>query len=293
MPAVEMPGRLAPVPAFTVPASRMTPWVARILRAARETRDVFTIDLDLANHGGALPFEPGQFNMLYLFGGGEVAISISGDPGRPERLTHTIRAVGSVTQVMQRLKRGAEIGARGPFGKPWPMAELAGRDVVIAAGGLGLAPLRPVIYSVLAHRAKYGRITLLYGARTPDDLVFRRELEAWRARFDVDVLVTVDRAGREWGGHVGVVTELVPRIAGNAENTAAFVCGPEIMMRFTARALEEEGVPPARMWVSMERSMKCAVGLCGHCQFGPTFVCRDGPVYRYDGVASLITTREI
>jgi len=276
-----------------VHASPMTPWVTRVLRVTHETHDVFTVDLDLSTRPEGLPFQPGQFNMLYHFGAGEVAISISGDPARPDRLTHTIRAVGSVTQALARLRRGAVLGVRGPFGTPWPVADLEGRDVAIVAGGLGLAPLRPVIYALLANRARFGRITLLYGARSPDDLVFRRQLEAWRGRFDVDVHVTVDRAGSAWGGHVGVVTELVPRIAGDRADTAAFVCGPEIMMRYACRALEEQGVPRERMWVSMERSMKCAVGLCGHCQFGPTFVCRDGPVYRYDGVAGLITTREI
>jgi NAD(P)H-flavin reductase len=273
--------------------SRMTPWTSRILRAARETRDVFTLDLDLAGRPGGLPFRPGQFNMLYLYGVGEVAISISGDPARPDRLSHTIRAVGSVTQAMQRLKKGAVLGVRGPYGKPWPVDALEGRDVVIVAGGLGLAPLRPVMYALLADRARFARITLLYGARTPDDLVFRRQVEAWRGRFDVDVHVTVDRAGKDWGGHVGVVTELLPHLHGVRADTAAFVCGPEIMMRFAVRALEDDGVSPDHLWVSMERSMKCGIGLCGHCQFGPTFVCRDGPVYRYDRVASLITAREI
>ncbi len=287
------PREASPQAAPPAARSRMTPWIARIAKVTRETRDVFTLDFDLAGRPGGLKFKPGQFNMLYHFGAGEVAISISGDPGKPGRLTHTIRAVGSVTQAIQQLRKGAALGVRGPFGKPWPMEELEGRDVVIAAGGLGLAPLRPAIYALLADRTKYGRITLLYGARTPDDLVFRHELEVWRGRFDVEVFVTVDRAGREWGGHVGVVTELVPWIAGSRDNTAAFVCGPEIMMRFVARALEEEGVAPERMWISMERSMKCGVGLCGHCQFGPTFVCRDGPVYRYDAARPLLTVREI
>lgn len=279
--------------AEAVQPSRMTPWAARILRTAPETRDVFTLELDVASRPGGHPFQPGQFNMLYHYGAGEVAISISGDPAEPERLIHTIRAVGSVTKALQRLKRGAVLGVRGPFGKPWPVAELAGRDVTIVAGGLGLAPLRPVIYTLLADRKRFGRINLLYGARSPDDLVFRRQLEAWRGRFDCEVEVTVDRAGSEWGGRVGVVTELLPHLAGDRSTMAVFLCGPEIMMRFAARELEDLGMAPERMWVSMERSMKCAVGLCGHCQFGATFVCRDGPVYRYDAVSSLMTTREI
>lgn len=279
--------------AEAVQPSRMTPWVARILRTARETGDVFTIDLDVSSRPDGFTFLPGQFNMLYHYGAGESAISISGDPGRPDRLVHTIRAVGTVTKQLMALKKGAVIGVRGPFGKPWPVEQLEGRDVAIVAGGLGLAPLRPVIYHILAHRRKFGRINIVYGARTPGDLVFRQQLETWRGRFDVDVEVTVDRAGADWAGHVGVVTELLPRLAGERATMAAFLCGPEIMMRFGARALEELGVARERMWVSMERSMKCGIGLCGHCQFGPTFVCRDGPVYRWDAVETLVTTREI
>ncbi len=185
------------------------------------------------------------------------------------------------------------IGVRGPFGSSWPLAESEGSDIVIVAGGLGLAPLRPAIYAVLARRKRYGRIVLLYGARGPSDILFRRELETWRRRLDVDIAVTVDHATADWRGNVGVVPALIGRAAFDPDHSVAMLCGPEIMMRFTIDALAERGMTAERIWLSMERNMKCAVGLCGHCQFGPAFVCRDGPVFRFDRIASWFKVREI
>jgi NAD(P)H-flavin reductase len=174
------------------------------------------------------------------------------------------------------------------------MAEAAGRDVVIMAGGLGLAPLRPAIYRLLAERARYGQVQVLYGARSPADILFRRELESWRRRLDVEIEVTVDHAAvSDWRGHVGVVTTLLGRAAFDPANTVALVCGPEIMMRFCAAALGDAGVKAEAIHLSMERNMKCAIGLCGHCQFGPVFICRDGPVFRYDQVAGLLRHKEL
>jgi NAD(P)H-flavin reductase len=173
------------------------------------------------------------------------------------------------------------------------MEPAEGNDVVVVAGGIGLAPLRPAIYHLLSQRERYGKVVLLYGARTPDDILFRRELELWRARFDMDVHVTVDRATGKWKGNVGVVTTLIPKAAFDRLNTIAMVCGPEVMMRFTALELEKRGVPSGCIFLSMERNMKCGIGLCGHCQFGPTFVCKDGPVFRYDRIKQLVATREI
>jgi NAD(P)H-flavin reductase len=267
-------------PAATA-ADAMRPRLFRVLEVGRETGDTFSLTLEPP---GSEPFRfaPGQFDMLYAFGLGEVPISISGDPARPERLVHTIRAVGSVTRAMQRLGAGALVGVRGPYGTPWPVDEARGRDVVIVAGGIGLAPLRPVLYHVFLHREQYGRVLLLYGARTPGDLLFQRELKLWRSRFDVEVEVTVDRASSHWRGGVGVVTRLIERAPIDGGSALAMVCGPEVMIRFSVMALEKRGVPHASTYVSMERNMKCAVGLCGHCQFGPYFVCRDGPVFRYD-----------
>ncbi len=271
----------------------MVPELMRIERASREIADVFTFRLDVSRRPGGFAFAPGQFNMLYLFGVGEVAISISGDPARTDELTHTIRAVGTVTRAMEGLKKGDVLGVRGPYGTAWPLDELAGRDVIVIAGGLGLAPLRPAILAALARRSDFARFVILYGARTPDDILFRKDLERWRGRLDVEVEVTVDRAEATYPGHVGVVSSLLGSARFDAGNAVAMLCGPEVMMRFTARDLGAMGVPADRIYVSMERNMKCGAGLCGHCQLGPTFVCKDGPVYRYDRAERFFYTREI
>ena len=280
-------GQAAPAP--------MLPHLYTVERNIRETGDTFTLEMRPVR-GSAMRFAPGQFNMLYAYGVGEAPISISGDPEHGETIIHTIRAVGSVTNAICALKRGEMLGVRGPFGSAWPVedaAGAAGKDVVIVAGGIGLAPLRPVIYHLLSHREMYGRVSILYGARTPRDLLYPSELERWRARFDFEVEVTVDNAGREWRGHVGVVTKIIPKADLNPANAIAMICGPEIMMRFTIMALEERGLSHAQIYVSMERNMKCGIGLCGHCQYGPYFVCKDGPVFRYDQIAGLFARREV
>jgi NAD(P)H-flavin reductase len=270
-----------------------TPW--RVRRVRRDTRDTFTLDLEPVNVGDSLRFQPGQFNMLYVFGAGEVPISMSGDPAKFGAMTHTVRAVGVVTKAMSRLKRGDVIGVRGPFGASWPVEGAAGKDVVIVAGGIGLAPLRPVIYHVLARREKYGRVALLYGARMPGDILYQSELEKWRGRFDLQVEVTVDNAptGQDWRGHVGVVTTLVGGAEFDPARTVAMICGPGVMMRFTVIELQKRGVGEEGIFISMERNMKCAVGFCGHCMFGPTFICKDGAVFRFDRVGPWLSKREI
>jgi NAD(P)H-flavin reductase len=228
-----------------------------------------------------------------VFGVGEAAISVSGDPAEPCRLVHTIRAVGPVSSALTRLDAGDLLGLRGPFGTGWPMAEAAGRDVIIVAGGLGLAPLRPVLYRLSAERARYGKITLLFGARSPADILFRHEVESWRRRLDVSIEVTVDYANSDWHGHVGVVTTLIKRADFDPLRAVAMVCGPEVMMRFAIAALGEAGVADDAIYLSMERNMKCAIAFCGHCQLGTVFVCRDGPVFRYDRVRGLLMVKEI
>jgi len=270
---------------------RPVPFVVR--RALRETADTFTLCLDPAVAEGIHRFEPGQFNMLYVFGVGEAPVSISGDPARPEQLVHTIRAVGSVTRAMQKLGKGDAVGVRGPFGTAWPVEQAHGHDVVIVAGGIGLAPLRPALYHILLHRGQYGRVVLLYGARSPRDMLFARELREWRSRFDLEVEVTVDRATAEWQGAVGVVTKLIGRSPFDPGSAMAFVCGPEVMIRFTVMALQRRGMADPSIFVSMERNMRCAVGFCGHCQFGPAFVCKDGPVFRYDRTLPFFGLREV
>ncbi len=271
----------------------MLPRPYRVQSVQKETSDTFTVELKPEAGQSAFPFAPGQFNMLYVFGLGEVPISISGDPGRPQGLVHTTRAVGAVTKGMGKLKKGDAIGVRGPYGTRWPVEEAAGNDVVFVAGGIGLAPLRPALYHILADRQRYGRVVLLYGARTPEDILYKSQLKAWRAAFDLEVHVTVDRATRDWRGNVGVVTTLIPRVPFDPYHTVAMVCGPEVMMRFTVMELERRGVAQERIHISMERNMKCAVGFCGHCQFGPHFICKDGPVFPYGKVRELLSKWEV
>jgi len=269
--------------------SAYLPTPLSIARATRELSDVVTWTFDVP---GGFAFRPGQFNMLYVHGVGEVPISISGDPAEPGRLVHTIRSVGTVTRRMDALATGDVLGVRGPYGSAWPLDDIVGRDVLVIAGGLGLAPLRPAILSLLARRADYGRIAILYGARTPADLLYRDELERWRGRFDLQLEAIVDRAERDWRGPVGVVTRLLDDVPIEPDD-AVLLCGPEIMMRFAIRELERRGMPHDGIWLSIERSMKCGIGLCGHCQLAGTFACKDGPVFRYDRIARYLAVREL
>ncbi|MET4701674.1 NAD(P)H-flavin reductase [Constrictibacter sp. MBR-5] len=273
-------------------ASALAPLPLRVRAIRQENAESATIELDpSALPYGLLGASPGQFNMLYVFGVGESAISVTGDCDEPRSILHTFRAVGPVTAAMRRLEPGQTLGLRGPFGTGWPMRAAEGADLVLIAGGIGLAPLRPVVHAVLARRQLYGRVLLLYGARSPDDIIFRPELEQWNG--PVEVVVSVDYAHPGWDGHVGFVTGLIPRARFDPAETVGMICGPEVMMRFAANGLLERGVPEDRIFLSMERNMKCATGQCGHCQFGPTFVCRDGPVFAYDRISRLLTIREI
>jgi len=273
-------------------ADPMLPRVARIHGRRRENHDVWTLDIREESPQGT-GFQPGQFNMVWVFGVGEIPISVSGDPQRPDRLIHTVRSVGPVSAALTRLRPGEALGLRGPFGTGWPLAEAAGRDVVILAGGLGLAPLRPLLYQLRAERERYGRIFLLYGTRSPEDILFRRELEHALQRPDIEVHLTVDHAASGWAGNVGVVTTLVPKAGFDRERTVAFVCGPEVMMRLAISALRTGGLRDEAIYLSMERNMKCAVALCGRCQFHSVLVCRDGPVFRYDRLRDLLAHKEL
>jgi NAD(P)H-flavin reductase len=280
---LSMPDERAPDP--------MVPRFIEVRRVVRETSD--TVTLQLAD-AGASPFAPGQFNMLYLFGAGEVAISISSDPARPEALAHTVRGVGDVTAPLVAMKRGTMLGVRGPYGSAWPLAEAerCSSDILLVAGGIGLAPLRPVIYAVLRHRKSFGRLIVLYGARTPADLLYRKELERWRERTGVDLRIIVDRADSAWNGPVGILPQLLHAIRLEPARTIAMICGPEVMMRFVQRDLLARGLSAEDIYLSMERNMKCAVGFCGHCQFGPVFVCKDGPIFPLARVAPFLAVRE-
>lgn len=265
----------------------------RVVEVAPETKDTSTMHLAPFDGGEVPAFAPGQFNMLYAFGVGEVAISISGRSDHHDRLVHTVRAIGAVTNALAGARPGQVVGVRGPYGSGWPFARARGGDVVVVAGGVGLAPLRPLVYELYANRAKYDRVEIIYGSRTPRDLLYYAELQDWRKRNDTRFQVTVDSAGREWYGDVGVATTRLPDTRFDPARTTAFVCGPEIMMRLTAQALVARGIPESSVFLSMERNMKCAVAQCGHCQLGPDFLCREGPVLSYDHLKPFLATREL
>ena len=267
-----------------------SPFVVR--QVAKETYDTFTLTMTPQN-GGGTGFLPGQFSMLWVYGVGELPISISGNPAQPEQLVYTIRSVGAATHALVSQSEGSTVGVRGPYGTAWPVEAARGRDLIIIAGGIGLAPLRPVIYEVLNHRAEYGRLVLLYGARSPRDLLYRKELKTWARQEDTQVLTTVDYGGLAWRGHVGVVTTLFKFARLQPSKSVAMVCGPEIMMRFVLRELDSVGLRREHVYLSMERNMKCGIGLCGHCQYGPHFICKDGPVFRSDVIRPLMEKYEL
>lgn len=273
------------------------PWLphpATIREITPEVPGISTYRLALVDRHIAeqFRFQPGQFNMLYLPGFGESAISISSDPEDKETLLHTIRAAGNVTRALSRLQPGAQLGVRGPFGAGWPLDRCKGMDLVIAGGGVGMAPLRPVIYHVLRHRADFKRVILLYGARTPADLLYTAEYDRWRAG-DVDVDVTVDIGDANWRGTIGVVPVLFYRLRLDPAKTAVMTCGPEIMMRFVIFEALARKVPQDRIYLSMERNMRCAVGFCGNCQLGSNFVCKDGPVFTYRQMAPYLHLEDL
>ena len=238
-------------------------------------------------------WSPGQFNMLYVPGVGEAAISISSDPARPTVLEHTVRIVGSVTRALDHVGEGGVIGLRGPFGQSWPLDDLDGHDVVMMAGGIGLAPIRPVVHWVLRHRERCNRVVLLFGCRSPEDRPYVKDLEVWEADPAIDVLVTVDNATDGWQGPVGVVTNLLRRVKVNAERSVVMVCGPKILNRVAAGTFLQLHVPPERVFVCIERNMNCGFGRCGHCQYGSKFVCTDGPVFRFTDIADIFGKEEI
>jgi len=278
-------------PTAAAPRGPMVPDPYAVASRRQDTPDTWTLELE-ARSGDPLLFTPGQFTMLAARGCGEVPISISGDPDRPERLVHTVRAVGLATQAICATVPGNALNVRGPFGVGWPVADVEGADVLIAAGGIGLAPLRPAVLWLLSRRERYGRLVLLYGGREPAQLLYPDELRSWEHR-GLEVHLTVDSAGPEWLGHVGVVTRLVRRAEVDPERTVAMCCGPEVMMRFTVAALAHAGVPPQRIHASLERNMQCGIGHCGHCQLGPTLICRDGPVYPWSEIERWLSIREL
>jgi len=272
---------------------RLVPWEAEVVEATTESPGIVTLWLRATDPElrAAYRFEPGQFNMLYLFGVGEVPISISSDPDEPEVLGHTVRAVGRVTDQLVALGPGDRLGVRGPFGTPWPLARAEGRDLLVVTGGLGCAPVVSVIDYVMARRERFGKLTILQGVKHSQDLIWRQRYQQWARAANTEVGLAADVAGANWPGHVGLVTELFDRFALDPATTETMMCGPEPMMRAAARDLEGRGFDPGAVWLSMERNMHCAVARCGHCQFGPHFVCRDGPIFSYERIRELLAVK--
>jgi NAD(P)H-flavin reductase len=280
-------------PAASQPEYLLEPIWAEITGVTTEVEGVSTYWLKFTDQAVArsYSFLPGQFNMVYVPGVGEAAISICSDPGDTTTIGHSIRFVGNVTRAVSRLKVGDVVGLRGPFGSSWPMAELEGKDVFIACGGIGLPPLRPAIYHILRNREKYGKVTLLYGARTPNELMYTSEHEGWQ-KAGIDVQLTVDRGDPNWTGRVGVVPMWFYQFRLDARKTAVLTCGPEIMIRFVIYEALARRIPVDNIHVSLERNMKCGQGSCGHCQIGPYFICKDGPVFRFDALEPYINVEE-
>ncbi len=274
------------------------PWAAHpveIVAKQPETVGVKTYHLRLIDHESRARFhcQPGQFNMLYLPGVGESAISVSGYDSSTDSWLHTVRSAGGVTQTLARLEVGGRFLLRGPFGSAWPLVKVLGGDLLFAAGGIGLAPLRPAIEWALARREQFGELSLVYGARSPSTILYGAQFDAWR-RQGLAVQVTVDRSEVGWLGNIGVVTLLVDRLRlRNPRETALFVCGPDVMMRYVVRSALQREMAPSRVWLTLERNMQCAVGLCGHCQFGPAFICKEGPVLRYDQLAPYLGLEDL
>lgn len=270
----------------------LIPRPARIRARKAECDGVITLDIETVSKNN-IRFESGQFNMLYVFGIGEIPISHSGDAKNKDYYTHTIRSVGAVSSALSRLAVGDVIGIRGPYGTGWQEEKAKGRDIVIIAGGLGLAPLRPLIYQIADNRSAFGSISLLYGARDPDNFLFSDELRIAADLWQLDLYTTVDSADIGWTGNVGFVTQLIEKAKFTAENTTAYLCGPDVMMRVCARSLTGYGVPEEHIFLSLERNMKCAIKHCGRCQFSSRFVCRDGPVFSYADIKQHLSANEI
>jgi NAD(P)H-flavin reductase len=281
------------VAAWPSPSSAMAPVPHRVLTRTVENFESATISLEPTERPLPSPL-PGQFMMLYAFGVGEIAMSVSGVPASVGgAITHTIRSVGAVSEALHNGGVGTLVGVRGPFGTDWGLESCVGRDLVIVAGGCGLAPLRPVIVQALDQRSRFGRVTVVAGGRTPQHFLFRAEAAEWTQNRLLDAELIVDQAEPGWEWQVGLVTEPLRRLTLDPQRTTAMICGPEPMMRFSALALMEHGMAANDIRVSLERNMQCGIGWCGHCQLGPLLLCRDGPVVGYDVAAPLLQIKEL
>lgn len=267
------------------------PTPVHILARRQESPTIFSLDLSFASPSlhEAFHFQPGQFNMLYLYGVGEVAISISSDPDHQDYLTHTIRAVGRVTKAMQHLKEGDVMGLRGPYGRGWPLKETEGKDVIVVTGGLGCAPTVSVINYIMKRRSHYGKLKILQGVKHSDDLIFRQHYAQWQKEKDIEIYIAADQAGPKWPWLTGFVTDMIKNLDINPQNTIVMMCGPEAMMHAAVVALVKKKVKEGDIYLSMERNMACGLGHCGHCQYGGYFVCKDGPVFAYPEIKALFS----
>ncbi len=276
-----------------MPAERAIPVEAEVVARVDDSPTVFTLSLRITagQRHHDYRFEPGQFNMLYLFGVGEIPVSIAADPEQPELLQHTIRRVGRVTRGFAKLQAGDRIGLRGPFGRGWPLAAARGRNVLIVTGGLGCAPVLPVIKQIMHFREQYGRVVIMQGVKHADDLIWRERYHQWAALPDTQVLLAADVGGRQWPGRIGLVTTLFDELDIDLGDSITMMCGPEPMMRASLQRLLELGAAPDSLWLSMERNMQCAVGHCGHCQYGEKFICKDGPVFPFSEIRDLFGVR--
>lgn len=278
-------------PGSATMADAMAPVPYRVRSKVVENADSVTLYLEPVRTALAAP-APGQFMMLHAFGVGEIAISVCGLPSGGA-ITHTIRSVGAVSAAVCAAEPGTTLGVRGPFGTSWGLDTARGRDLVIVAGGVGLAPLRPVLLGALAQREHYGRVVLIAGARAERDFLYATELAAWQADPRLEVHQTVDVPIHGWLGETGFVTEPLRRLRLDPDRTTAFLCGPEPMMQHSAAALLEKGIAAQDIRLSLERNMQCGIAWCGHCQLGPLLLCRDGPVVGYDVAAPLLELAEL
>lgn len=299
---MESPDPASNVAAASIAQLRCDPWTtwsATVQRVVRETPGVFTyeIALDDPHVAEQFAFRPGQFNMLYLPGAGEAAISIASHRSGSKTLLHTVRSVGNVTRELEAAGCGQSLGLRGPFGTAWPLDALLNStlkpDVIFVAGGIGLAPLRAMIERLSSHREHFGQISVLIGARTAADVLYSGLHADWRSA-GLAVQCTIDQAASGWSGHVGVVTLLLERLpVPHPEKTIIMTCGPDVMMRYVAKSAQALNIPVHNIWVTLERNMNCAIGLCGHCQMGPLFLCKDGPVFSYDRVRTWLGVQDL
>lgn len=266
------------------------PHETEVVARIQETPTIFTLRLRFTDPRlqKKYSFQPGQFNMLYLYGVGEVAISIVSDPENDELYDHAIRIVGRITKGLAQLKQGDYLGVRGPFGYGWPMQKALQKDVIIITGGLGCAPVVSAVNYIVQRRAHYNRIIIMQSVKHSDDLIFRERYEQWQQMPNTEVYLAADKAAKDWPWQIGRVTDMIQNLKLNAANTVAMLCGPEIMMQVTAQELIKKQLAEENIYLSMERNMACAIGHCGHCQFGGLFICKNGPVLAYSALKELL-----